>query len=84
MAERVLQPLLSAALDNALRRGPSALTGPVARGDAAAVDTHLRVLTDLDPELAAGYRAMSLRSAQRWRPTELFDILTETGGDRRE
>ncbi|MER5838485.1 DUF2520 domain-containing protein, partial [Streptomyces sp. NPDC002130] len=57
VAERVLQPLLSAALDNALRRGPSALTGPVARGDAAAVDTHLRVLTDLDPELAAGYRA---------------------------
>lgn len=85
VAERVLQPLLSAALDNALRRGPSALTGPVARGDAAAVDTHLRVLTDLDPELAAGYRAMSLRSAQRvGAPTELFDILTETGGDRRE
>jgi len=85
VAERVLQPLLSAALDNALRRGPSALTGPVARGDAAAVDTHLRVLTDLDPELAAGYRAMSLRSAQRvGAPTELFDILTETGGDRSE
>ena len=85
VAERVLQPLLSAALDNALRRGPSALTGPVARGDAAAVETHLRVLTDLDPELAAGYRAMSLRSAQRvGAPTTLFDILTETGGDRRE
>ncbi|RZL24426.1 MAG: DUF2520 domain-containing protein [Rhodococcus sp. (in: high G+C Gram-positive bacteria)] len=85
VAERVLQPLLSAALDNALRRGPSALTGPVARGDAAAVETHLRVLTDLDPELAAGYRAMCLRSAQRvGAPTTLFDILTETGGDRRE
>ena len=28
VAERVLQPLLSAALDNALRRGPSALTRP--------------------------------------------------------
>ena len=39
LPERVLQPLLSAALDNALRRGPSALTGPVARGDAAAVAT---------------------------------------------
>lgn len=85
VAERVLQPLLSAALDNALRRGPSALTGPVARGDAEAVETHLRVLTDLDPEIAAGYRAMSLRSAQRvGAPTTLFDILTETGGDRRE
>ncbi|MFD4293562.1 Rossmann-like and DUF2520 domain-containing protein [Rhodococcus sp. NPDC058505] len=64
VAERVLAPLLSAALDNALRRGPAALTGPVARGDRAAVATHLRVLAEVDPQLAGGYRAMSLRSAQ--------------------
>ncbi|MFF0814601.1 Rossmann-like and DUF2520 domain-containing protein [Rhodococcus sp. NPDC003318] len=64
VAERVLAPLLSAALDNALRRGPAALTGPVARGDRAAVATHLRVLGEVDPDLAAGYRALSLRSAQ--------------------
>ncbi|GAA4490659.1 DUF2520 domain-containing protein [Rhodococcus olei] len=64
VAERVLAPLLSAALDNALRRGPAALTGPVARGDRAAVVTHLRVLGEVDTELAAGYRALSLRSAQ--------------------
>ncbi|MFE3292281.1 Rossmann-like and DUF2520 domain-containing protein [Rhodococcus sp. NPDC059234] len=64
VAERVLAPLLSAALDNALRRGPSALTGPVARGDGAAVAAHLRVLDEVDPQIAAGYRAMSLRSAQ--------------------
>ncbi|TQF75271.1 DUF2520 domain-containing protein [Rhodococcus spelaei] len=64
VAERVLAPLLSAALDNALRRGPSALTGPVARGDSAAVAAHLRVLDEVDPQIAAGYRAMSLRSAQ--------------------
>ena len=31
-ADRVLAPLLSAALDNALRQGDGALTGPVARG----------------------------------------------------
>ena len=65
VAERVLQPLLSAALDNALRRGPSALTGPVARGDADAVAAHLRALEAVDPQIAAGYRALSLRSAQR-------------------
>ena len=65
LAERMLAPLLSAALDNALRRGPSALTGPVARGDAVAVAAHLRVLDEVDPQIAASYRAMSLRSAQR-------------------
>ena len=65
LAERLLAPLLSAALDNALRRGPSALTGPVARGDVGAVAAHLKVLDEVDPQLAAGYRAMSLRSAQR-------------------
>ncbi|MGX7729644.1 Rossmann-like and DUF2520 domain-containing protein [Rhodococcus sp. 2H158] len=76
VAERVLQPLLSAALDNALRRGPSALTGPVARGDAQAVATHLRVLAEVDPRIAAGYRAMSLRSAQRAAAKpELMEIL---------
>jgi len=64
-AERVLAPLLSAALDNALRHGDRALTGPVARGDAEAVATHLRVLTEVDPELAAGYRALSRRTARR-------------------
>lgn len=64
VAERVLAPLLSAALDNALRRGPAALTGPVARGDGTAVATHLRVLGEVDEQVAAGYRALSLRSAQ--------------------
>ena len=32
-ADRLVAPLLSAALDNALRHGDRALTGPVARGD---------------------------------------------------
>ena len=35
-------PLLGAALDNALRAGDAALTGPVARGDAGTVAAHLR------------------------------------------
>ncbi|WP_175584732.1 Rossmann-like and DUF2520 domain-containing protein [Nocardia cyriacigeorgica] len=65
LAERLLAPLASAALDNALRRGQSALTGPVARGDADAVAAHLRALDELDPRLAASYRALSLRTAER-------------------
>lgn len=65
LAERLLAPLASAALDNALRRGQSALTGPVARGDADAVGAHLRALDALDPRLAASYRALSLRTAER-------------------
>ncbi|MBF6413465.1 Rossmann-like and DUF2520 domain-containing protein [Nocardia cyriacigeorgica] len=65
LAERLLAPLASAALDNALRRGQSALTGPVARGDAAAVAAHLEALDTLDPRLAASYRALSLRTAER-------------------
>ncbi|SDC64158.1 Rossmann-like and DUF2520 domain-containing protein [Rhodococcus tukisamuensis] len=78
VAERVLAPLLSAALDNALRRGPSALTGPVARGDVDAVTTHLRVLREVDPQLAEGYRAMSLRSAQlAGAKPELIEILED-------
>ncbi|KAA0022062.1 Rossmann-like and DUF2520 domain-containing protein [Antrihabitans cavernicola] len=76
IAERILAPLLSAALDNALRRGPAALTGPVARGDAAAVAAHLAALDDVDPAIAAGYRALSLRSAQRaGANAELIDLL---------
>ncbi|MGZ4516779.1 MAG: Rossmann-like and DUF2520 domain-containing protein [Mycobacteriaceae bacterium] len=65
--ERLLAPLLSAALDNSLRHGDRALTGPVARGDAEAVATHLAVLTAADPAVGAAYRALSRRTAQRAR-----------------
>ncbi|WP_406282616.1 DUF2520 domain-containing protein [Nocardia sp. NBC_00881] len=65
LAERLLAPLASAALDNALRRGQAALTGPVARGDADAVAAHLAALASVDTRIAAGYRALSLRTAER-------------------
>jgi predicted short-subunit dehydrogenase-like oxidoreductase (DUF2520 family) len=64
-AERLVAPLLSAALDNALRHGDRALTGPVARGDVQTVRTHLRVLTEDDPDLAATYRVLAARTARR-------------------
>ncbi|MBL1077359.1 DUF2520 domain-containing protein [Nocardia sp. 2] len=80
LAERMLAPLASAALDNALRRGPAALTGPVARGDVAAVAAHLNSLESLDPKLAAGYRALSLRSAERARTNpDLIHLLEGPG-----
>ena len=64
-AERLVAPLLSAALDNALRHGDRALTGPVARGDAGTVRTHLRELDAVDPDLAATYRVLAARTARR-------------------
>jgi predicted short-subunit dehydrogenase-like oxidoreductase (DUF2520 family) len=64
-AERLIAPLLSAALDNALRHGDRALTGPVARGDVGTVRTHLRELDAVDADLARTYRAMAARTAHR-------------------
>lgn len=63
--ERLLGPLLSAALDNALRHGDRALTGPVARGDAGTVRAHLRVLAANAPELLPSYRVLAQRTVRR-------------------
>jgi predicted short-subunit dehydrogenase-like oxidoreductase (DUF2520 family) len=62
---RMLGPLLSAALDNALRHGDRALTGPVARGDVGTVRAHLRVLTEHAPDMLPTYRALAARTAER-------------------
>ncbi|MFF5990877.1 Rossmann-like and DUF2520 domain-containing protein [Prauserella flavalba] len=64
-AERLLAPLLSAALDNVLRHGDRALTGPVARGDAGTVAKHLAVLADEAPDVAATYATLARRTADR-------------------
>lgn len=63
--QRLLAPLLSAALDNALRHGDRALTGPVARGDTGTVRAHLRVLVDEAGQVLPTYTAMANRTAQR-------------------
>lgn len=62
---RVLEPLLTASLDNALRRGDKALTGPVARGDVHTVTAHLEQLHRVDPATADAYRALALLTTQR-------------------
>ncbi|MEZ0051300.1 putative short-subunit dehydrogenase-like oxidoreductase (DUF2520 family) [Mycobacterium sp. MAA66] len=80
IAERIVAPLARASLENALQRGQAALTGPVARGDAAAVAAHLDALDEVDGELAQGYRALSLRTAQRAHaPAEVFSVLKSSG-----
>ena len=78
LAERIIGPLAAAALENTLRRGQAALTGPVARGDAAAVAAHLDALNDVDPQLAQAYCADSLRTAQRAHaPEEVREVLAD-------
>jgi predicted short-subunit dehydrogenase-like oxidoreductase (DUF2520 family) len=62
---RMLGPLLSAALDNALRLGDAALTGPVARGDAETVAGHLEALRDAAPEALPAYLALARLTATR-------------------
>jgi predicted short-subunit dehydrogenase-like oxidoreductase (DUF2520 family) len=88
---RMLGPLLSAALDNALRHGDRALTGPVARGDVGTVRAHLRVLAENAPEMLPTYRALAARTAERaeesglLRPDLAPDVFAalEPGEDRR-
>jgi predicted short-subunit dehydrogenase-like oxidoreductase (DUF2520 family) len=62
---RLLGPLLVAALDNTLRVGDAALTGPVARGDAGTVAEHVAAIAQLSPEILATYRALARATADR-------------------
>ena len=62
---RLVAPLLSASLDNVLRLGDAALTGPVSRGDVATVGAHLRTIAAEAPEQLPAYVAMARRTAER-------------------
>ena len=63
--QRLIAPLLSASLDNALRLGDQALTGPVMRGDADSVAAHLQAIELVSAEAALGYRALARLTADR-------------------
>ncbi|GAA1237918.1 DUF2520 domain-containing protein [Prauserella halophila] len=63
--DRVVAPLLSASLDNSLRHGGRALTGPVARGDTGTVTSHLRVLAEQAPDVEPTYAALARRTVAR-------------------
>ncbi|WCN81234.1 Rossmann-like and DUF2520 domain-containing protein [Micromonospora sp. LH3U1] len=86
--EKVLAPLLRAALENALRLGDDALTGPVSRGDAGTVQQHLARLAATAPESVPAYLALARRTADRaiaagrLRPVDaqsLLGVLADSG-----
>jgi predicted short-subunit dehydrogenase-like oxidoreductase (DUF2520 family) len=57
-AMKALSPLVRATVDNVFSASPeSALTGPIARGDAITVEGHLRALASGDEDLDEFYRA---------------------------
>ncbi len=62
---RMLGPLLSAALENALALGDAALTGPVARGDAETVAAHVAAISRTHPALLPAYLALARLTADR-------------------
>ncbi|MGY3517477.1 Rossmann-like and DUF2520 domain-containing protein [Micromonospora sp. PTRAS2] len=88
--EKVLAPLLRAALENALSLGDDALTGPVSRGDAGTVRRHLERLASTAPDSVAAYLALARRTADRaiasgrLRPADAAPLLDVLGGTRRE
>jgi predicted short-subunit dehydrogenase-like oxidoreductase (DUF2520 family) len=86
---RMLGPLLSAALDNSLRLGDAALTGPVARGDAETVAGHVSALRGAAPEALGAYLALARLTASRALASgmlpapeaqRLLDVLAEVPG----
>ncbi len=86
---RLLGPLLSASLDNALRFGDAGLTGPVARGDAETVAAHVTALEAAPLASAAAvaaYIAMARLTADRalaaglLKPADAERLLDVLGG----
>jgi predicted short-subunit dehydrogenase-like oxidoreductase (DUF2520 family) len=55
----LLAPLVLQTAANWAERGPQALTGPIARGDAATVERHLEALRTAAPELVPVYEALA-------------------------
>lgn len=69
-----LAPLLGASLDNALRYGDSALTGPIARGDVETVRAHRDVMTAHSRPVERAYIAMARLTAERAIAAGLLDL----------
>jgi len=60
-----LRPLLTAALDNALEQGDSALTGPIVRGDLNTVRAHLADIAANAPHTLPSYIALARDTLDR-------------------
>lgn len=63
-ARRLLAPLASESLKNAITLGSDALTGPVARGDEDVIEGHQIALDGVDPQLGELYRALTAATRQ--------------------
>lgn len=59
-----LAPLVLRTAASWAERGGGALTGPIARGDEATVERHLRAIEELAPELLDTYRALAERTRE--------------------
>jgi len=60
-----LRPLLEAALDNSLRSGDAALTGPVVRGDVGTVRAHLARVAEAAPATVPSYAVLARSTLRR-------------------
>lgn len=61
---RLLTPLMSASLDNALRLGDKSLTGPIVRGDSRTVAKHLEALAGR-PQTRSAYQVLGRLAVDR-------------------
>jgi predicted short-subunit dehydrogenase-like oxidoreductase (DUF2520 family) len=61
-ARELLSPLVLRTAANWSERGPDALTGPIARGDAETVERHRAALADTAPQLLPVYDALARRA----------------------
>ena len=86
---RLVAPLVSASLDNALRYGDHVLTGPVARGDGQTVAAHITALGTVSDMAQSTYITLARATADRalaagvLRPKaaeSLLDVLSEKDG----
>jgi predicted short-subunit dehydrogenase-like oxidoreductase (DUF2520 family) len=78
-ALRCLGPLARTSLENAIALGPvDALTGPIERGDARTVASHLKLLAAAPPTVAALYRAAGkhvTNLARRRHPDRAYETI---------
>ncbi|MEA4924820.1 MAG: DUF2520 domain-containing protein [Syntrophomonadaceae bacterium] len=64
MATRALMPLVHGTIKNVENIGiPSALTGPIARGDISTINKHLECMEEMAPELAKLYTQLGFYTA---------------------
>jgi predicted short-subunit dehydrogenase-like oxidoreductase (DUF2520 family) len=74
----VLRPLLTAALDNVLAYGDSALTGPIVRGDVTTIRAHVDALAaaDVDPATVDAYLELARATAGRAEADHRLDAVS--------